>query len=368
MDDTAARVAGRLAASFQVGITIETLGDTNRSFAFKGQAAARIGKHQPMKYRNLGKTGLSISTLGFGASPLGNEFGEADGGECIRAVHRAIDCGINFFDTAPYYGRTLSEQRLGEALSGRRDQVVLATKCGRRDLRSFDFSAQEVHSSIDASLGRLRTDHVDLLQAHDIEFADLDQVMNETIPAMLDVQRQGKARFIGVTGYQLGALRKVAEATEIDTVLSYCRYNLMITDMDDLLTPPIEQRGMGLINASPLLMGILTDEGPPAWHPGSASLKRAGIDIAEWCRSQGINPADLALQFALEHPYAATTLVGMSTVQELERNVRAAEIPAHAAVMAQVIQEIRVHLSRIGNVTWHMGRPENEDYAEDSTN
>ena len=94
-----------------------------------------------MEYGTLGRTGLEISKLGFGGSPLGNEFGETDPAEGERAVHCAIDLGINYFDVAPYYGRTLAETRLGDALAGRRNRVVLATKCGRYDLAGFDFSA-----------------------------------------------------------------------------------------------------------------------------------------------------------------------------------------------------------------------------------
>src|SRR5271163_3149024 len=99
-----------------------------------------------MEYTMLGRTSLRVSKLGFGGSPLGNEFGAADPAEGERAVHCAIDLGINYFDVAPYYGRTLAETRLGAALAGRRDQVVLATKCGRYDVASFDFSARRINA------------------------------------------------------------------------------------------------------------------------------------------------------------------------------------------------------------------------------
>src|SRR5580698_640662 len=150
-----------------------------------------------MEYRTLGRTGLSVSKLGFGGSPLGNEFGETDPAEAERAVHCAIDLGINYFDVAPYYGRTLAETRLGDALVGRRDKVVLATKCGRYDVARFDFSPARVRASIDESLGRLRTDYLDVFLAHDIEFVNEHQIIEEAIPAMSALQREGKARFIG---------------------------------------------------------------------------------------------------------------------------------------------------------------------------
>ena len=145
-----------------------------------------------MEYRTLGRTGLRVSKLGFGGSPLGNEFGEADPVEAERAVRCAIDLGVNYFDVAPYYGRTLAETRLGGALAGRRDKVVLASKCGRYDVAKFDFSAARIRASIDESLERLRTDYLDVFLAHDIEFVDANQIIQEAIPTMRALQREGK--------------------------------------------------------------------------------------------------------------------------------------------------------------------------------
>src|SRR5579862_6768115 len=145
----------------------------------------------------LGATGLLVSEIGFGASPLGNEFRQTDPAEGVRAVHAAIDQGINFFDVSPYYGRTLAEKRLGVALGGKRYRVILATKCGRYDVASFDFSAARLRASIDESLTRLRTGYIDLWQAHDVEFVDARQIVDEAIPAMRQIQQQGKVRFIG---------------------------------------------------------------------------------------------------------------------------------------------------------------------------
>src|SRR6478609_8407448 len=122
-----------------------------------------------MQYRMLPRSNLQVSVIGFGASPLGNEFQVIDRAEGERAVQCAIDNGINFFDVSPYYGRTLAEQRLGAALPGKRHKVVLATKCGRYDTSYFDFSAARITASVEESLKRLRTDYLDILHAHDIE-------------------------------------------------------------------------------------------------------------------------------------------------------------------------------------------------------
>ena len=315
-----------------------------------------------MEYRTLGATGLRVSKLGFGASPLGNEFGVADASECTRAVHAAIDLGINYFDVAPYYGAGLAEERLGGALEGRRGDVVLATKCGRYGTADFDFSAPRVARSVDESLRRLRTDYIDLLQAHDVEFGDRSQIEGEMLPAMREMQRQGKVRYIGVTGYQLGMLRELSEQPGVDVVLSYGRYNLLITDMDRLLTPFVRQRGLGLVNASPLMMGLLTDQGPPAWHPAPARVRQAGALAAAFCRERGRRISGLALQFCLGHPYVATTLAGMSSVAQVEENVRAAGAP----IDLPAVEEIRRMLAPAGGVPWPSGKPENEDYAENA--
>jgi len=312
-----------------------------------------------MEYGTLGRTGLRVSKLGFGASPLGNEFGVVDSAEGERAVHCAIDLGINYFDVAPYYGRTLAETRLGAALEGRRDKAILATKCGRYDVGGFDFSAARIRLSIDESLRRLRTDYLDVFLAHDIEFVDARQVIEEAIPTMRQLRQEGKTRFIGITGLQLNMLRRVAEAAPVDMVLSYCRYNLLVTDMDDLLTPFIQRHGVGLINASPLHMGILTSAGPPSWHPATVEVKAMGRRVVEFCEQRGVRASDLGLQFCLQHPYVATTLAGMSTVEHVRQNVAAAIVPVDTALIA----EIRSLISPFANRSWPTGRPENQDHA-----
>ena len=151
-----------------------------------------------MQRRRLGGTGIEVSILGFGASPLGEEFGPIDAAEGERAVHEAIDRGVNLFDTAPFYGRTLSEKRLGAALEGRRDRAIISTKCARFGAEDFDFSAQRVATSVDESLQRLRTDHVDILYVHDVEFGDREQILGETLPAAMRVKDAGKTRAVGV--------------------------------------------------------------------------------------------------------------------------------------------------------------------------
>ncbi|MCP5115110.1 MAG: hypothetical protein GY953_30125 [bacterium] len=311
-----------------------------------------------MEYRTLGNTGLQVSVLSFGASPLGDEFRKTTEQERQGAVDAAIDQGINFFDVSPYYGRTLAEERLGVALEGKRDKVLIATKCGRYDADRFDFSAARVTASVDESLARLRTDHLDIIQVHDLEFGDASQVVEETIPALRRVQETGKARFVGITGLPLKVLCRVAKGAPVDTFLTYCRYNLMITDMDDLLTPFAKRHGIGLINASPLHMGILTERGAPDWHPAPDNVKQAGARIVECCRKHGLLVADVALRFCIDHPDVATTLVGMSRPDHVERNIRGISKANNPEVLAEIEQIV----APVKNVTWPSGRPENNDH------
>jgi len=313
-----------------------------------------------MQRKALGATGLQLSPLGFGASPLGNEFGPVTDAESIRAVHEAIERGINFFDVSPYYGRTVAEERLGRALEGKRDKIILATKCGRYDAAQFDFSAERVRSSIDESLRRLRTDYVDLYQAHDIEFGDERQIEEETIPALREIQKSGKARFIGITSYQLGMMARIAQAVGVDTVLSYCRFNLLVRDMNDLLTPIVEKENIGLINASPLHMGLLSEAAIPAWHPAPPSVRDAAARVRELCRERNLNPAQVGLRYCLDHPYVATTLVGMASLEQVRTNLGALDL----RLDENLLKDLDRTVEPAKNVIWPSGRPENADYKD----
>jgi L-galactose dehydrogenase len=310
-----------------------------------------------MNYSALGSTGLRVSRLGFGASPLGDVFRKTDPAEGSRAVQFALDEGINFFDVAPYYGLTLAEERLGQALEGRRHEAILATKCGRYGTDFFDFSPARIRSSLEDSLRRLRTDYVDLFQAHDIEFVSARQIIEEAIPTMRALQREGKVRFVGITGLQLGMLKRTAQAAPVDTILSYCRYNLMNTRLNDELAPFASEQGIGLINASPLHMGILTDAGPPRWHPAPEAVKAAGASASRLCAASGVRIQDIALRFAIGHPAVATTLVGMGTANEVHENMRAAAKPLDI----DLVSEIRQAIGAAADRNWGTGLPENQD-------
>ncbi|MHC4302165.1 MAG: aldo/keto reductase, partial [Planctomycetota bacterium] len=257
----------------------------------------------------------------------------------------------------PYYGRTLAESRLGEHLEGKREKIILTSKACRYDITDFDFSEKRVMQSIEESLKRLRTDYVDLYQIHDVEYGRIDQVIGETIPAMFKLKKQGKIRFVGITGYPLTPLRKVCEAADVDTVLTYCHYNLMDTTMDDILTPIVREKGIGLINASPLHMRVLTDKGAPSWHPAPMEVFEAAREAALLCRRHGTTISNLAMQFVLAHTDVAVTLVGMSKVRHVDANVEIVGTEADPELLAEVLEMIRP----VANICWKEGLPENDD-------
>ena len=308
-----------------------------------------------MEYRTLGKTGLKVSALSLGASPLGSVFRTIDEAAGIRTVHLALDLGINLIDVSPYYGLTKAETVLGKALKGiPRDRYVLATKVGRYGEAQFDFSAGRVTASVDESLARLGVEYIDLIQCHDIEFGGLDQVVEETLPALRKLQAAGKVRFVGITGYPLKIFREVVARAEVDTILSYCHYELDNTSLLELL-PSLEANGVGIISASPLGMGLLTQRGTPAWHPAPAAIKEACAQAAALCAARGVDIAQLALQFALAEPRIHSTLVGTASPDNLQRNVAWCETPPDATLLA----EVRAILAPVHNQGWLSGRAEN---------
>src|SRR3954464_13547332 len=155
-----------------------------------------------MQTRPLGKTGLQLPILSFGASSLGQEFRSVSLDEALKSVRVALASGLNFIDTSPFYGRGMSEVLLGIALRDvPRESYTLCTKLGRYDLQHFDFSARRVAESVDERLHRLGTDHLDIVLCHDIEFVPMQQIVDETIPSQRKVREQGKVRFFGLCGY-----------------------------------------------------------------------------------------------------------------------------------------------------------------------
>lgn len=308
-----------------------------------------------MQYRTLGKTQLRVSTLGFGASPLGNVFDPVDEKEGINAVHLALDHGVNFFDVSPFYGLTLAESRLGKALEGKRHNVVLASKCGRYDQQEFDFSRKRIQKSIDESLSRLKTDYLDIFQLHDIEFVDRSIILEEAVPAIQEVVQSGKARFWGITGLPVRYLAHIARQTDPDTVLSWGHYNLLEDEINEDLVPLSEEMGFGLMNAAPLMQRILSDASLPDWHRSPKEVREMQPKLLALCKNYGMRLSDVALRYAIEHPNIATTIIGMCEVEIVRQNLAATtlEIPQ------ELLKEIHTLVAPVKNRMWFEGKEEN---------
>ncbi|MBV9873506.1 MAG: aldo/keto reductase [Verrucomicrobia bacterium] len=315
-----------------------------------------------MEYRKLGNTGLKVSVLGFGASSLGGVFHQVDPEACVKTVWAALDGGINFFDVSPAYGETLAETNLGIALKGiARDRYYLATKVGSYSEAKgdYDYSAARTEHSLHDSLARLGVDYVDLIQCHDIEFADHDQIVNETLPTLHRLKQKGLARFVGITGLPLRVFPSILDKVGpniVDTILSFCHYELNDDSLAGLI-PYLSEKGVGIINASPTGMGLLTPQGAPPWHPASKVIIDGCRNAVEYCRKRGIDIVKLAIQFSCSQPNIATTLVSTARPSNIQDNIAYAEQPADESLLAELLEILKP----IHNFNFTRGRLEHRD-------
>lgn len=299
--------------------------------------------------RPLGRTGLQLPILSFGASSIGEEFGSVKMEDAMASVSVALDCGLNFIDTSPFYGRGMSEVLLGIALQAiPRDSYTLCTKLGRYDLTHFDFSAKRVVESVDVSLHRLRTDHLDIILCHDIEFVPIQQIVEETIPALRKIQKAGKVRFIGFSGYPMKIFKLIIEQTPVDCVLSYNQYTLQNTRFVDEVAPWLKAQGVGIINAGAFGARLLTNAPLPPWIKEPDSVKAAACAAAAHCAKKGVDIAKLALQFSLAYPDITTTVCGTAEPEHIRKWAKWAMEPLDLELLAEV-QEIFRPVKNIGH-------------------
>jgi L-galactose dehydrogenase len=309
-----------------------------------------------MQTRPLGRTGLDVPILAFGASSLGQEFRSITLDEALGSVRTALDCGMNLIDTSPFYGRGMSEVLLGVALRGvPRGDYLLCTKLGRYDLAHFDFSARRVAESIDVSLHRLGTDHLDIILCHDIEFVPMQQIVDETLPALRRIQQAGKVRFVGFSGYPQKIFRFICDQADVDCVLNYNQYTLQNTRFAEETIPFLKARGIGVMHAGPFSARLLTDAPLPAWLKEPESVKRAARQAADLCRSRGGSIAKLALQFALANPDIATTIAGSAN----PRNIRDWAAWTAEPLDQELLHEVQAIFAPVHNVGHAEGLPEN---------
>jgi len=301
-----------------------------------------------MVYNEIGKTGMQVSNLSFGASSLGGVFHSIREEEGIRAVHTAIDNGINFIDVSPYYGHLKAETVLGKALKEiPRDKYYLSTKVGRygKDgVNTWDYSAKRATESVYESMERLNVDYIDLINVHDIEFqgdmeGGLQKIVDETLPALVELKRKGVVGHVGITDLQPENLKWVVEHSEegtVESILNFCHYCLNDTLLADYIGF-FEQHSVGVINASPLSMGLLSERGTPDWHPASKELKNACARAAAFCREQGYPIEKLAVQFATSfNPRIATTLFSSANPANVLKNIGYVNEPMDEELVAEV--------------------------------
>lgn len=309
-----------------------------------------------MEKRILGKTGLELPILSFGASSLGAEFRSVQLDEIFESVRVALELGLNFIDTSPFYGRGMSEVMLGIALREvPRDQYTLCSKLGRYDVGHFDFSAKRVAESVDVSLHRLGTDHLDIILCHDIEFAPLQQIINETLPALRRIQQSGKVRFVGISGYPMKIFDVVSSQSELDCILSYNQYTLQNTRLADELVPKLKAKNIGIMNGGPFAARLLTNATLPVWFRDPKEVQAAARKAAEHCQKQGVDIAQLALQFSCANPDMTTTIAGSANPNNIRKWVQWLESPVDTALMSEVIDI----LAPVRNIGHREGLPEN---------
>jgi L-galactose dehydrogenase len=307
--------------------------------------------------RTLGKTDLQLSALGFGASSIGAEFGQRDWNAAIASVRTAVEVGMNFIDTAAYYGRGMSEVLLGLVLPELpRDEIVISTKLGRYAPNHFDFSAKRVAESVDVSLERMRLEVLDIVFCHDIEYGDINQVIEETLPALQRQVAKGKVRYIGVSGYPMKNFERVIPTGLVDCIITYNHYTLQ-NDMALRLLPLSEQFGVGVINAAPFSARLLSSLPLPEWHKATDEVRAVAAKAALFCKDSGTSIEKLAVQFSVQHPGFASCLVGSARSNEIQQLATWVNEPMNE----QLVREVQAILKPIHNWYYIEGRPENND-------
>ena len=310
-----------------------------------------------MEYRSLGETGLRVSALSFGASALGGVFRPVDESEAIRAVHAALDLGINTFDVAPAYGGTVAESVLGKALRGvPRDRYYLSTKVGKysqpgeygRD--TFDYSRHRIRRSIEESSKRLGTDYFDIIHIHDPEYrgeVSIKSALTEGFESVEELKNEGRVGAVSFGTYPMGLWHRIFDTLPIDAALVHNHHTLYDTRLIELI-PMAKEKGIGLINGSPFGSGTLTDRGPADWHPAQPEDRAVFRRAAEFCRDQGTSIAKLALQFSTGHPEIPTTLFSSANPDSVRQNVRWLEEPRDESLFS----EVRKILDPVRNKEW----------------
>ena len=287
----------------------------------------------PLPRRRLGRTELEVTCLGMGGAGLGR--GDVTDGEAVEAVHRAIGLGINYLDTAPLYGE--SERRVGLALADGnwREKIYLATKTGTHPEWRGDFSAAGTRRSVENSLRLLGTDYLDVCLVHDPDSMDPVVAKDGALDELQRMREEGLIKFIGL-GVRQHEFHKIAiETGVVDVILTYLDYTLLSQTANEWLLPFVAENDIGIINGSPIAMGLLSgvepDVSASSAHLGTYDAEKAH-QLWQWAADNNSNLLNLAIQYCFRQPRIAMSLTGSKNVAEVEQNFAAATTPVPEGV------------------------------------
>jgi aryl-alcohol dehydrogenase-like predicted oxidoreductase len=302
-----------------------------------------------MQYALLGSSTLRISAIGFGCMSLGK--GEA---ENIRLIHRALELGINFFDTADLYDKGLNEQTVGKILRSKREQVVLATKAGNRwrsDGSGWDWDPRKEYiiRAVEASLTRLQTDRIDLYQLHG---GTMEDPIEETIGAFELLQQQGKIRYYGISSIRPEVIREYlmksggpggmsGQAGGKSGIVSVMvQYSLLDRRAEESVLPLLREKGIGVLARGPVAKGLLVDKPAAAYlNYGAAAVSRAAGAVLSLSGTNR-SPARTALQFVLGNPAITSAVTGLRTIRQLEDAAGATDVPHLTAEEMETLRSV----------------------------
>ncbi|EPB72278.1 oxidoreductase, aldo/keto reductase family protein [Ancylostoma ceylanicum] len=291
---------------------------------FHDEAAVRR-----MQYRRLGQTEMVVSRIGFGSAPIGGMFGNIED-SITQIVEVALRNGINLIDTAYWYGHTRSESILGKL-----DYA-----------RNFDYRADKVLESLMNSLKRLKLTYVDI---HDADFEPHRSIiLYETLQALEMARRSGKIRYVGLTGSIIDC-----STVKIDVVLTYCHGTMNDNSVGEF-TFLFQNKGIGVLNGSPLSMGLLTERGPPPWHPAPDFIKEATLAATHYCMSKNMSISKLALVYAFEVPGMSSCIIGMDSIQQVRDNIALCTAAIPLTEVEQRVRDriMRRYFDRLENAGW----------------
>lgn len=303
-----------------------------------------------MRYRQLGGTGFEVSTVSLGTWAMGGaDWGKVDDRDSVKAVHRALDLGINLFDTAPIYGNGRAEEVLGRALGPVRKDVFVATKCGpvpvRTGLIRMDLSPDGLVEQCDESLRRLHTDYIDLLQVH---WNDAAYPVHQTMEALLRLVKAGKVRAVGVSNFNLEDLTGAADAGDLASLQS--RYNLISRELESGILPLCRERDVGFLAYEPLGRGLLTGKfgNPRPFVEGDIRRQdprfagesferhiRVGKGLSGLAWRQGITAAQLSVGWTLRDPVVTTAICGAKTATQIVECAQASDMDLDRDTLAE---------------------------------